>query len=164
MIFSWIFHVSIKAREIQFEDFKDFGKQSKLKFWPTFLFHRSDFSHESFYTRSCVGGILSSSGWTPETRTFKLLFFFLRSPENDMVVSVAFGVEAKTDKFLTLLYQPRVFSKRYFKAKLDRVTLSDLTAKKKKNTFSIVQSQISREDWWFAWFWLTSCCSLFQSM
>ena len=26
-------------------------------------------------------------------------FFFLRSPENDMVVSVAFGVEAKTDKF-----------------------------------------------------------------
>ena len=73
-------------------------------------------------------------------------FFFLRSPENDMVVSVAFGVEAKTDKFLTLLYQPRVFSKRYFKAKLDRVTLSDLTAKKKKNTFLIVQSQISRED------------------
>ena len=62
-----------------------------------------------------------------------------------MVVSVAFGVEAKTDKFLTLLYQPRVFSKRYFKAKLDRVTLSDLTAKK-KNTYSIVQSLISRED------------------
>ena len=83
---------------------------------------------------------------TRNTYVQAAFFFFLRSPENDMVVSVAFGVEAKTDKFLTLLYQPRVFSKRYFKAKLDRVTLSDLTAKKKKNTFSIVQSQISRED------------------
>lgn len=49
VIFSCIFHVSIKAREIQFEEFEDFGKQSKVLAdlsFPLVRFLTLIFSHE----------------------------------------------------------------------------------------------------------------------